>query len=363
MARIWSRADAFAPSVMAQHRMAEEKSMVRNGAFARFAGACAGCVGLLALAACAPAEAPQGLENTTPQLTADSFITRDGLHLPLREWAAKKPEAVIIALHGMSDYSEAFDMPGPWWAEHGITTIAYDQRGFGAAPNTGIWAGGDVMRRDLDDCVDAARAKFPGVPVYALGESMGGAEILSSLATERPPHVDGVILSAPAVYSRDDMPVPYRVVLWLGAHTIPWVHLSANGLHIVASDNIEELRKLSRDPLFQHDTRVDQVYGLVNMMDAAHDAPVKLSDPPPILFLHGDKDQLVPLESTHETLTALGNRADERRYPNGYHMLMRDLDRELVWKDITDWIKTHKSAQTQPALTVSSSGDRKTYSK
>jgi acylglycerol lipase len=300
----------------------------------------------MAAAACAPTVPPQGLENTTPQLTAGSFITRDGLHLPLREWDAKKPDAILVAIHGMSDYSEAYDMPGPWWAEHGITTIAYDQRGFGAAPNPGLWAGGDVMRRDLDDCVDAARAKFPGVPVFVVGESMGGAEVLSSLATERPPHVDGVILSAPAVYSRDDMPFYYRAVLWIGVHTIPWVHLSASGFHIVASDNIEELRKLGRDPLFQHDTRVDQVYGLVNMMDAAHDAPAKLTDPPPILLLHGDKDQLVPLESTRETLTALGSRAEERRYPNGYHMLMRDLDRELVWKDIADWIKAHERPQS-----------------
>jgi alpha-beta hydrolase superfamily lysophospholipase len=102
------------------------------------------------------------------------------------------------------------------------------------------------------------------------------------------------------------------------------------------------LRKLGRDPYFQHDTRVDQVYGLVDMMDAAHEAPAKLSNPPPILLLHGEKDQLVPPEATHETITALGHRADVRAYPNGYHMLMRDLDRETVWQDIDAWIKQHK---------------------
>jgi len=241
----------------------------------------------------------------------------------------------------MSDYSEAYDLPGPWWAEHGITTIAYDQRGFGHAPNPGIWAGGDVMRQDLDDCVDAAHAKFPGVPVFAIGESMGGAELLSALASERPPRVDGAILAAPAVWSRDDMPLSYRVVLWVGAHTFPWMHVSGNGLHIVASDNIAVLRKLSRDPYFQHDARVDQVYGLVNMMDAAHEATSKLTDPPPILLLHGERDEVVPLASTRETIAALGSRAEVRDYPDGYHMLMRDLDRAVVWKDIDAWIKQH----------------------
>lgn len=293
---------------------------------------------MLALSACAPTVAPHGLENGTPEIAGDSFITRDGLHLPLQEWDAKSPKAVIVALHGMSDYSEAFEMPAPWWAGHGITTIAYDQRGFGRAPDPGVWAGGDVMRQDLDDCVEAARAKFPGVPVYALGESMGGAVVLSSLASERPPRVDGAILVAPAVWSRSDMPFLYRATLWVASHTMPWLHVSGNGLHIVPSDNIPMLRKLSRDPLFQHDARVDQVYGLVNLMDAAREAPKKLTAPPPMLFLYGAKDQIIPPEPTHDVITELGARAKAEQYPNGYHMLLRDLDGETVWKSVDEWI-------------------------
>ena len=140
---------------------------------------------------CAPVLAPFGLENAAPAIEADAFVTRDGLRLPLRHWDAEHPRSVIVALHGMSDYSEAFDPPGPWWAAHGIETYAYDQRGFGRTPNAGVWAGADVMRQDLDDFVDAARAKYPGIPVYALGESMGGSVVLTALASERPPRVAG----------------------------------------------------------------------------------------------------------------------------------------------------------------------------
>ena len=54
------------------------------------------------------------------------------------------------------------------------------------------------MRSDLSDAVAAARARYPGAPVYALGESMGGAVVLTALASANPPAVDGVILVAPA---------------------------------------------------------------------------------------------------------------------------------------------------------------------
>jgi len=50
-------------------------------------------------------------------VTTDAFVTPDGLRLPLRRWTAEEPKAILIALHGMSDYSRAFTMPGPWLAE------------------------------------------------------------------------------------------------------------------------------------------------------------------------------------------------------------------------------------------------------
>ena len=283
--------------------------------------------------------APRGIARDVPAIASQVFVTRDGLRLPLREWNARDPKAIIVALHGMSDYSEAFDMPGPFWAERGITTYAYDQRGFGAAPDPGLWAGGDVMRRDLSDFVDAVHASHPGLPVYVLGESMGGAVVLSSLTDGAPPRVAGVILCAPAVWSREDMPLSYRVTLWLAAHTMPWLHVSGEGLKIWPSDNIAMLRKLSRDPLYQHSARADQVYGLVNLMDRARNAPAHLSDPPPILFLYGAHDQVIPSGPTKAVVAGLGNKANVIRFSNGYHMLLRDLDAKMVWTAIATWIK------------------------
>jgi acylglycerol lipase len=298
----------------------------------------------MALATCAPMMAPSGPESATSAIGAGDFLTRDGLHLPLRHWEAEKPRAILVALHGMSDYSEAFDLPGPWWAAHGITTYAYDQRGFGRSPNRGVWAGGEAMRQDLGDFVEAAQRKHPGLPVYALGESMGGAVVLTALASDRPPRIAGAVLVAPAVWSRNDMPLTYRAALWIAARFVPAMHVSGAGLHIVACDNIEVLKKLSRDPLYQHSARADQVYGLVNLMDEARDAPEHLSHPPPILFLYGGDDQVIPKAPTLAVIRELDGRAEVRRYPKGYHMLLRDLDGETIWTDIAGWIEAPRAA-------------------
>jgi alpha-beta hydrolase superfamily lysophospholipase len=306
------------------------------------------------LAACVPMRAPLGTMAEPPVLADGVFVTGDGTRLPLREWAAEgpyqdHPRAVIVALHGMSDYSHAFEMPAKLWARQGITTLAYDQRGFGAGPNRGLWAGGAVMRRDLDECVAAARACFAGVPVFVLGESMGGAVVLTALASADPPRVDGAILVAPAVLSRADMPLSYRVALFVTAHLFPGLILSNSAasrvVTVVPSDNIEMLRQLGRDPLFQKKTRADTLFGLVDLMDAARTAPARLIDPPPILLLYGAHDQVIPPAPTKAVIAALDGKAEVRRYPNGYHMLLRDLDARRPQQDAADWVLDHAKAR------------------
>jgi acylglycerol lipase len=280
----------------------------------------------------------------TPLLADDAIVARDGMRLPLRRWEAEAntPRAVIVALHGMSDYSNAFDMPGKAWAKLGITTLAYDQRGFGRSDNPGLWAGADAMRADLNDAVTAARARYPGVPVFALGESMGGAVVLTALASNEPPAADGVILVAPAVWSRGDMPLLYRAALFLGAHLLPGMILSNNAagrvVTITPSDNVPMLRALGKDPLFQKKTRIDTLSGLVNLMDEARTAPEHITSAPPILFLYGANDQIIPPAPTQAVIAALGEKATVKRYEHGWHMLLRDLEGETVDGDVADWV-------------------------
>lgn len=298
------------------------------------------------LAGCAPNFAPAGDARMTPVMGDEMLVARDGAQLPLRRWEASgAPRAVIIGLHGMSDYSNAFDTPGRFWATQGITTIAYDQRGFGRNIPSGVWAGADTMRADLSDAVAAARVRYPNVPVFALGESMGGAVVLTSLASTNPPAADGVILVGPAVWSRADMPILYRSALYLAAHLVPGMILSNNAaksvVKIMPSDNIPMLIALGKDPLFQKRTRTDTLFGLVNLMDEARTVPQHLNSAPPILFLYGANDQVIPAKPTEAVIAGLGTRAAVKKYRQGWHMLLRDLQGQKVQQDVADWVFSH----------------------
>ncbi len=295
------------------------------------------------LLSCAPITRLAGPDISRPVLGGDHFLARDGARLPLKSWLPKTghPAAVVIALHGFNDYSNFFEAPGSWLAARGIASYAYDQRGFGAAPDHGYWPGTDALIEDLGTLGALIKARHPGVPVYLLGESMGGAVVM--VAATRSPStlaIDGIILSAPAVWGRLTMPWYQTSALWLSAHTVPGVTLTGRGLKIVASDNIEMLMALGRDPLVIKETRIDAIYGLTDLMDAALEASRTLALP--TLILYGDKDEIIPREPTERMLARLPEAGKARRkvvfYENGYHMLLRDLQAEVVWTDIAKWI-------------------------
>src|SRR5579872_6704999 len=350
---------------MAQQFLAEKQSVVplrASSASARahrrnpFAAILS--IALAALvSACVPKIAELGPEirmpaierATGPGIAGDRYVTRDGLRLGLMHWDAPHPFAILVALHGMNDYSNAFAMPAPWWAEHGISTYAYDQRSFGRSPNPGIWPGAKVLRRDLSDFVDVMRAKFPGVPVFVLGESMGGAVAMTAFEGKDAPNADGLILVAPAVWSQKTMPFSYRVALWTASHTVRWISLSGSGLKIMPSDNIPMLIANGRDPLFQKTARADAVYGLVSLMDEAYDSPAGLKNVPTLL-MYGGNDQIIPKRTTGHVIDGMGSDLAVKFYPRGYHMLLRDLDGGARWSDIAFWIANQVRMRNMPQM-------------
>jgi acylglycerol lipase len=173
-----------------------------------------------------------------------------------------------------------------------------------------------------------------------------------TLAEAPPPEIAGAVLVAPAVWGRSFMNPFQTAGLWFFARTIPWYPATADGLDIVPSDNIEMLRALARDPKVIKETRMDTIEGLVDLMDAALDAAPRL-DGPPTLTLYGLKDEIVPDSPVIAAIRRMPANGRNRAalYEGGYHMLLRDLEAERVWRDIAAWM-----ADTRVALPSGADG-------
>lgn len=260
----------------------------------------------------------------------------DGAVLPARVWRpAGEIRAVALALHGFNDSRNAWEIPAPTLTEAGILLYAPDQRGFGAAPGRGLWPGGDALVEDAETMARLLRAAHPGVPLALIGESMGGA-VLMRLASERAVPVDRYVLSAPAVWGWSRMNWAMQASLVLMAGLVPGLTVARGPVPVRATDNLDALRRLSRDPLTIHDTRFDTLRGLVDLMDEAQRAASGFRAPG--LFLYGGHDELVPVQAMHAMWERLPAGATRAYYPKGYHLLLRDLGRDAILADLAGWI-------------------------
>jgi acylglycerol lipase len=280
---------------------------------------------LLILVGCAVAEAPPAAG--LPPVVEQRWVPPD------------KPRAVILALHGFNDRKAAFNDFGAYAAARGILVEAYDQPGFGARPDRGRWPGTRALVAEAHARVRSLRERHPGLPVFVLGESMGAALVTVAFTEPTAPPVDGVILSAPAVWGGDALSPLYRRTLTIAGLVAPWAKLTGGNLGIQASDNIPALIELGRDPLYIRETRIDAIVGLVEAMDQARDRAPMLAVP--TLVLTGARDEVVPPQSQAEFIGFLPAASCAAvTYLDGWHLLLRDLQRERVYADIVAWAES-----------------------
>jgi len=302
---------------------------------------------LLGLGACAtPAvQAPLNPQPgfAGPRLGDDVFVSFDGARLGLTAWPAAgdaEPWAVIVALHGMNDYANAFHLAAPAWAQQGIATYAIDQRGFGRSPGRGLWAGPDLMTEDLRSLVAAARIRHPAAVLAVVGESMGGAVAIAAFASDRPPAADRLVLVAPAVWGWSSQPLPYKTSLWFTARLFGDKVLRPPAFitrKVRASDNLPELIAMGRDKLMIWGARVDALYGLVQLMERAWAGTgmVKI----PTAYLYGARDDIIPARPSIEAARRLPTGSRTAYYRDGWHLLLRDLQAPAVYRDVASFLR------------------------
>jgi acylglycerol lipase len=308
----------------------------------------AGLVGaaqLLTLAGCAPVVRGLGKPSSDfsgPKLLEDRLIATDGTPLALTSWVPREtaPWAVVVGLHGMNDYGNAFHLAAQWWAQHGVATLALDQRGFGRSPDRGFWAGEDAMVQDARTLVDLARITFPKARILLAGISMGGAVAIRASVGDQAARADGLMLFAPAVWGWSRQPLPNKTLLWLTAHTTPGHQIKPPEFvinTIKPTDNRAELLAMTRDRNLIWGTRPDAIYGLTNLMESAWSSTDQIQMP--TAYFYGAKDQIIPRKPSFEAAARLKAPHKTAYYDDGYHLLLVDNQAPRVWADALGFMR------------------------
>lgn len=267
----------------------------------------------------------------------EAMIAQDGARLGLTVWNAEgaaPPAHVIVGVHGMNNYAGEFRLAAPEWAAQGRAVYAYDQRGFGRSEGRGYWAEEELMREDLRTAVSLAKARHPDVPLTVIGISMGAAVAITAFASDRPPEADRLILSGPGLRGWGALDAASAGALRLLTAFSPGLIVSPPAfVKPKMSDNAAFLRLQDADPLHARINRVDQIAGAVNLMERAHEAASMLPESLPVLASYGAHDRVVPPAGPGRTLKRFPPNVRTVYYPDGYHVLLSDNQRDKVIAD------------------------------
>jgi alpha-beta hydrolase superfamily lysophospholipase len=306
-----------------------------------------------------PVNTPLATDKITPaqvlQAAPMRFDLPGGDSLAARVWASPTPRHIVLGVHGFNDYSKAFEpLAQHLGGELGATVYAYDQRGFGANPEPGRWAGSDALLADLRHITGQLRQRHPGLPLTVVGESMGGALVWVAAAESPGLAADQIVLKAPAVWGAQSMPWYQRISLQFMNAVAPDMTFTGRGvqsLGITPTNDPEVSREFGRDPLFIKATRVSSLAGVTALMGRAQ----SLNTPPPqrSLVLYGLRDRIIPPPPVCDWLTHL-NAADAPSatldfvvYPEGWHLLTRQLQTRQVLQDLHQWLQQNPLPRRQ----------------
>ncbi len=263
------------------------------------------------------------------------------IKIPYRSWIPmEKPSEVLLCVHGLGFSSASYGEFGRTMARRGFAVYAIDVRGFGSWLNQpgGSKLDFEACLNDIESALKVLRKSYPGVPIYLVGESMGGA-IALAVTSRHQDLVDGLISSVPS----SDRYAKLSSELWVGAHYIENKNKPVDvGTEVVnrATKNQNLRAKWKSEPLNRMKLSPKDLKQFDDFMKGNNDAAA-LIDKVPVLMLAGFRDKLVKPEGTIELFNDISMQDKLLMVVgDGEHLLLEENQlTEQLENMLTVWIK------------------------
>lgn len=263
----------------------------------------------------------------------------------------KPPRAMVLLIHGTTEHSGLYAPLAEILVSGGYGVYGLDLQGWGQSQGLGkkgyVKTHDDYVR-DVSATLNTLRSRYPGVPLYAGGESLGGTVLLRGEISGAL-RVRGLILADPGYKPNPGLAGVHgpgflaSFALWgggmFGSVFPSWPTIPSDlGIRAAICSPITEARYLN-DPYVSHNW-LPAVY--LTAMDESQDIIEKglKRINSPVLIIHGEKDSLIPLESSKEILRSLGARSGSLYViPGGCHASFAEQDSyPLAGKKMVEWL-------------------------
>jgi len=276
-------------------------------------------------------------------------------------------KAVLQITHGMAEFIERYEPFALFLNEKGFAVAGNDHLGHGASAKTkddfGYFAdkdGNAAVLADVHKLTGLVKARYPGVPYFLLGHSMGSFYARQYLFTYGE-ELDGAVIMGtgcqPKALVRAGKAMTSLVAAFKG-----WRHRSdfINNMAFGSYNKKFEPARTPVDWLSRNEENVDKYvadercgfvftlngyYNMFTGIERLYD-PANLAKMPkalPVLFTSGADDPVgdfgAGVKRAMDMFEAAGmEHVTLKLYPGDRHEILNEVDRDVVWNDLYTWL-------------------------
>lgn len=255
-----------------------------------------------------------------------------------REWEpAEAPRAVVALLHGLGEHCGRYERLAGRFTDAGFAVAAIDLRGHGHSPG----ARGDTRFApalvDLDALLARCGERWPGVPLFAYGHSLGALLTAAYLLGGRARPLAGAVVSAIGLHSAlREQTGKVRATRVLG-RALPRMRMRSGIDPATLSRDQAVVEAYKADKLV-HDT-VSLGFGLdaLGAIDTVLAGAAGLAVP--LLVIHGSDDELAYVSGARALAAAAPDVCTLRVYDGLFHEVHHEPEQERVFLDVCAWME------------------------
>jgi non-heme chloroperoxidase len=268
------------------------------------------------------------------------FTTSDGVQIFYKSFGEGRP---MLFSHGWPLSADAWDTQILFFGTKGFRVIAHDRRSHGRSDQ--VWHGNN-MDRYADDLAELIQ-KLDLRDAILVGHSTGGGEVAHYLGRHGTERVAAAVLVGavpPLMLKTDANPEGLPIEVF-------------DGIRAGVASNRSQFFKDLASPFYGHNRKGANVSqglqdgfwlqgmagGIKGLYDCIHEfSEVDYSQDlaridVPVLFIHGDDDQIVPIQAAAEKAVKLTRKGILKVYPGGPHGLAETVPDQFN-RDVMEFI-------------------------
>lgn len=271
------------------------------------------------------------------------FRGRDQTELFFQTWTPDRVRGAILITHGLAEHSECYHNLARILADDGWQVFGWDMRGHGRSEGKrGFVKDLSYYFDDLEIFTKLVRGQIGDQNLVMFGHSLGGLVTLRYLQSKRVDY-SALVLSSPGLGISKKVPRLKEALAHVAVKWMPTLTMY-NEIKYEDLTRDEEIRKTYYADNLRHDKISSGLF--LSMLENFKIALAEAGEiENPVLMQISGEDKLVSPEASRAFFEKLPNKKSQLiLYPESYHEIYNDLDRERVIADLKKFINIYLGA-------------------